>query len=83
MKLTLVVGRVTGVGTPRYVFATHLPLTGTDIRTVQELLSHSDMSTTMIYTPVLKSSCGAVRSPLDALVLTYRVPFELSVVGGC
>jgi len=39
---------------------------GSDIRTVQELLGHTDVATTMIYTNVLKLGGGAVRSPLDA-----------------
>jgi len=40
---------------------------GYDIRTVQDLLSHADVATTMIYTHVLKVGGGAVRSPLDRL----------------
>ncbi len=61
------ISKPVSVHTLRHSFATHLLENGYDVRTIQELLGHKNLQTTMIYTHVASKNILGVRSPLDKM----------------
>jgi site-specific recombinase XerD len=61
------IAKQVSVHTLRHSFATHLLMDGVNIRTIQDLLGHKSVETTMIYTHVLRDMTNVPRSPLDLL----------------
>lgn len=74
------VSKQMSVHTLRHSFAMHLLESGYDIRTVQELLGHSDVSTRMIHTHVLNRGERGVMSPVDRMA-AFRTPLRLAAFG--